>query len=176
MKFREYYAPPFVEDLNAFRTWAGASRISHREDLEGVFAIQPHLIKEHAKEVASWGTERVALFSAALFFTVLIDQICYTYFQHGYREFQHLTRYPKLRGLCPGGCQNRHPTLVFSWLAEALGESRFEFEHGYRNIVGDAIPVMKDEVFDFFCRHVSSIEPAAFWGQCESYVLRYEGE
>ena len=175
MTFREYYGAPFVEDVNTFRAWVAASRLSHREDLDGVFAIQPHLIEEHAHEIAKWGSERVALFATALFFTVLVDQVCYTHFHHAYSEFQHLTRYPKLCGLCPGGCQNRYPTDVFSWLAECFPSGRSELYGAYEHTVSDAVPVMKEEVLSFFSRYVRTIDPTQFWGWCERHLPRNEG-
>ena len=170
MTFREYYSAPFIEDLNAFRTWAKASKVSHQEDIDGVFAIQPHLTREHAKELATWGQDRLVLFATALFFTVLVDQVCYTHFRASYAYFQQLTRYPKLRGLCPGGCQNRHPSDIFTWIADCLQTTRTDMYRAYTATVGDAIPVMKEEVFEFFRCHLTAVDPTTFWAYCERFI------
>lgn len=60
----------------SFFGWATASQVSHQEDIDGVFATQPHLIREHAQELAAWGQDRLVLFATALFFMVLVDQVC----------------------------------------------------------------------------------------------------
>ena len=174
MNYREYYGQTFIEDLNAFRAWATASRVSHRENVDGVFAIQPHIIKENSKEIASWGTGRLGLFATALFFIVLVDQVCYTHFHYIYSKFQSLTRYPKLRGPCPGGCQNRHPSSIFSWLTPCLPQHDINFNLEFAPLVASALPIMKQEVFDFLKQHAPTVDKEAFWEKCAQHVPSQE--
>ena len=170
MNYREYYSQPFIEDLNAFRAWATASRVSHRENVERVFAIQPHIIQENSKVIASWGTERIGLFATALFFTVLVDQVCYTHFHYIYLKFQSLTLYPKLRGPCPGGCRNLHPSEIFSWLTPCLPQRDINFDMEYTPLVTSALPIMKQEVFDFFTHHAPTVDKETFWEKCAQHL------
>jgi len=170
MNYREYYGQPFTEDLNAFRAWATASRVSHKENVEGVFAIQPHIINENSKVISSWGNDRIGLFATALFFTVLVDQVCYTHFHSFYSKFQSLTRYPKLRGPCPGGCQNRHPRTIFSWLTPCLPQHNIKFDLKFASLISSALPIMKQEVFDFLTEHAPTVDKEAFWEKCSKHV------
>ena len=166
MNYNEYYGKLFIEDLNTFRGWTAESQISHREDVDGVFAIQFHIIDDNIYTIAPWGNERIGLFAAALFFTVLVDQVCYTHFHSIYVKFQSLTRYPKLRGPCPGGCQNLHPNTIFSWFTQCFKQHNINIDLDYKPIFTSAVTTMKNEVFDFILQHAPDVDEEDFWNRC----------
>jgi len=189
VKYRKYYGDPFLSDLDIFRTWAqGGPHGEHPKfSTNPIFAIQPYLFERHSHDLILWGEERLFLFSTAIFFTVLVDQVCYTHFNHSYPHFQHLTRYPKLRGPCPGGCNNRHPRDIF-WMVnyyvfkDDWPGGRYLKDHRpldpldhhrdllVRSLVGSATSLMKGEVFEFFQNHDIRIDPEEFWTHCIQHV------
>ena len=164
MTFREYYGDPFIEDLNAFRTWATVSQVSHQEDIDGVFAVQPNLIREHAKELAAWGQDRLVLFATALFFTVLVDQVCYTHFRTKLCILPATHPVSKATRLVPRGL-SESPSFsdILNWIADCLQTTRKDMYRAYAATIRDAIPVMKEEVLEFFRCHLTAVDPTTFW-------------
>jgi hypothetical protein len=143
--------------------------VSHRERTEGVFAIQPHLIGLHAAELAAWGVERIALCTVALFYVILRDQVCYTHFRGDYLMFEALTLYPKLRGNCPGGCQNLAPDEVFQLLDKVFGGNTIEFHELASKLRLSALPAIEEETNKLLLG-IPSICPHAFWKQVLFHV------
>src|SRR5688500_7663918 len=117
MLFADYYNKLFREDLAQV---LDASPPAHAHEPDEV-TIQPKTISEANLIVQSWAQDRRLLFAAGLFLTVLADQVCYTHFADSYPRFRSLTKYPKWRGDCPGGCLSHiHPGAVF----RTVGRSR----------------------------------------------------
>jgi len=109
--------------------------------------------------------ERLRLFATALFFTVLVDQVCYTHFRDIYLEFQSLTRYPKFCGDCPGGCYHHlHPMSIFETIGSAPGPA-YGWS-GQTKLLDEAIEVMHAEVLDFSNTYLPSIDGELFWRRC----------
>lgn len=111
-----YYGTQFRDDLR--RVLANA----HQIHPHGEVTIQPRSISRENRVIRMWREERRSLFASALLLTVLVDQVCYTYFKEVYPQFRALTMYPKFRGDCPGGCHRHlHPLTVLRAMGKEPG-------------------------------------------------------
>ena len=160
MTFKEYYGELFRADLDAV-----VSSGSPSHSAEGEVTIQPRTLSTENPVICSWDRERIDLFSTALFFTVLVDQVCYTYFRYIYTGFQSLTCYPKFRGDCTGGCRfHLHPKFIFEVITSSPGPA-YEWS-GTAKLLKEAINVMHFEVIDFFKDHIRCVDGEEFWVRC----------
>jgi hypothetical protein len=115
-------------------------------------------------------TERRALFGAALFFTVLVDQVCFTHFPAAYAEFNSLTRYPKLRGDCPGACDHHiHPVAIFEELGRHVSAAGNVDQFAYELLPPDTIAAMRREVTDFVQTNMPQLGDS-FWACCDREI------
>lgn len=162
MTFREYYHGPFHADLV---TVVDASPSPHHPSEHGAVIVQPRTLSAENPHIRAWGPGRTDHFASALYWTVLVDQVCYTHFKVHYGAFQRLTRYPKFRGNCPGGCSyNLHPRKILN----AIGSKPPNAWLGRAHLSNDAVDVMRNEIFDFFERHVTGIPSRDFWRRCRA--------
>ncbi len=107
------------------------------------------------------------LFAVALFFTVLIDMVCFTYYKDSYTKFQRLTLYPKLIGNCLSWCRyHLHPRDIFF----AMNQGRVATEPNLLFIekFTEATGVMEKETNDFFRQHLNEINGQEFWNRCKA--------
>jgi hypothetical protein len=169
--FGTYYNERFRNDLQQF--FAGIPDKSKHHDnydkrtyhiqYERLTKDKTHLdfLKTHADKVN---------FGIALFLTILVDEVCYTYYKQFYVEFKALTNYPKFIGNCPAGCSyHLSPSDIF--LAMNYGRisnqvSYTEERLDFRDAFIEAIPVMEREVLDFFQQHFTKINGNDFWQKC----------
>ena len=158
MTFREYYRDPFRADLVAV---VSALPSCHPPSEDGGVVIHPRTLSVENPHIRSWGPDRTDHFASALYWTVLVDQVCYTHFKSHYGAFQRLTRYPKFRGNCLG-CSHLHPRNILN----AIGSEPPNAWSGRARLSNDAVDVMREEIFDFFERHLKAIPPADFWRRC----------
>lgn len=160
MTFKQYYGDPFRADI-AKVILSGPPSHSER----GEVAIQPRTLSTMNPVIRSWDQEHIDLFVTAPFFTVLVDQVCYTYYREYYSQFQSLTRYPKFRGDCTGGCSHHiHPKYVFKVIASPPGP--YSSWSGTANFLEESIDVMHSEVTDFFGVHLKVSDGLNFWSRC----------
>ncbi|MDL1927938.1 hypothetical protein FCG40_02965 [Fimbriimonadia bacterium ATM] len=160
MTFKEYYGEPFRSDLGAIV----ASCPSLHSDWQDV-VVQPRTLSIENPAINGLTLERRNLFATALFFTVLVDQVCYTHFRAYYPQFRDLTRYPKFRGDCPGGCHSHlHPKSIFNAIGSPHGPA-YNWS-GRARFVDDAIEIMRAEVLDFFNTHLNAVDGEDFWRRC----------
>ena len=163
---REYYGDPFREDLASVMA---SGRSSHLHDPDP--AIQPRTLSTETPVIRSWNAQQRGLFAAALFITVLSDQVCYTYFRDCYAAFRVLTMYPKLKGDCPGGCStNIDPSSVFGATGRAPGAWPREDEVNYAALPVDLFAVLAIEIRSFFPARLAAIDPDQFLSHCETSI------
>lgn len=160
MTFIEYYGDTFRSDLNQV-----VQNCPSPHAMKGDVIIQPKMLTLENHTINSWKPDRINLFATALFFTILADQVCYTYFRDFYSQFQALTHYPKFRGDCPGGCYyHLHPTSIFKVIGSSPGPA--SMWSGKLKMLDDAIETMRREVLNFFNTYVKSIDGDLFWEKC----------
>ena len=92
MEPKDYYYKNFRAD---FAEFMAKSKMAHQHLDEGVYIPIQDLNEKtmsHLKD-DPWHTMR---FLYCLAFTILIDQVMYTYFKNDYKKFQSITLYPKI--------------------------------------------------------------------------------
>lgn len=168
MHYRTYYGDPFRADLSALLT-------AHHQPHDHPDAdrmIQPRMIAADTMPIRSWQRERLRLFTTALFYTVLVDQVAFAHFRSSYTQWRSRTMYPKLRGDCPGACRsNLDPRQVFGLVVRQSRDPYTEVTPlDCAAELGDARPVMRAEVLDFFRDHLPAVDGADFWRLCEMHL------
>lgn len=163
MPFSAYYRQVFRGDLNA--VLAQGWRSGH----EG--AVQPRMLSTENPVIAAMSEDRLGQFAAALYFTVLVDDVVHKHFRAHYESFHELTRYPKLLGDCPGGCDGeRQPSYVLGVVGERPGGYVVGYSMGYfprfRRAVTNAAGVMQREVIEFFDEYLPDVDGRAVWERC----------
>jgi hypothetical protein len=99
--FNTYYNSRFRQNINMFfSTIPDESRFHEDRSNKKLYAVQHERLTRRHNHLGFLGKEEKEYFSVALYFTILIDEVCYTYFKEDYSKFQALTNYPKLIGNC----------------------------------------------------------------------------
>jgi hypothetical protein len=96
-KFAAYYNEQFRKDIQKFFAKIPESSKHTFED-QKVFTVQYHTLTKDFNYLDFLDINQKAYFGTALFFTILVDQICFTYFRQHYNKFYALTLYPKFVG------------------------------------------------------------------------------
>lgn len=166
MLFADYYGDPFRSDLMC----VSAGLPPSHEHEPGTVVLQLRTLSTRNPAVVALSPERKALFGVALFLTVVTDQVCYTHFREHYALFRELTRYPKLKGDCPGGCgMNIHPSNALA-VGHRSGANSRGASDPWSPLPSDVISVMKTEVESFVAEHLSGVVPEEFWQRVEREI------
>jgi len=178
MDFNTYYNTRFKEDLNKFfSTIPDQSRFHEDISNKKIYSIQYDRLGKNSGHLDFLSDGEKINFGIALFFTVLVDMVCYTHFKNNYYEFKNLTLYPKFIGMCPGGCHYHYPPVaIFKALNNADNSKiknfkRLNFEDKYN----EALPLMEKEIKSFFKDHLKEINEVSFWENCRPelpYILQ----
>ena len=160
MDYYDYYGDPFREDLHAVLGALPSLHTTHTNDLN-IF-VQPRTLSNESPIIRNWNQYHVDLFATALFYSVLIDQVCHSYFRNVHPRFERLTRYPKLTGDCPGACfWHLHPSTILNCIGATPG--RLCSRSRKAKLVDGSREVMRNEVLDFFDKHLREVDGDAFW-------------
>jgi hypothetical protein len=180
--FAIYYRTKFRHDIDQFLSAIpDKSRFHEDNQNKHSFSIQYERLSKDFDHLDFLSKSDKENFGVALFFTVLIDMVCYTHYNQHYHEFNELTRYPKFIGNCPSGCNyHYHPSDIFSAMnfsrtkqIDNLSTERLEFYEKFN----EAIPIIEKEMRDFLKGHLSDIDGQDFWERCKSefpYRLKTE--
>jgi hypothetical protein len=165
--FKTYYSSKFRQDINQFfSTIPDDSRFHEDKDKKQIFSIQYERLTTSKNHLDFLSKEEKEYFGVALFFTVLTDMVCYSYYKDNYEKFQSLTRYPKLIGNCLSWCHYHiHPREIFHAMNQERNPS--EAQLLFIDKFSDAIDTMKKEIVKFFKEHLSEINGEIFWENCE---------
>ncbi len=113
---KEYYENRF---RSQFEEWVKNTH-AHEHPGEGIYISFQDL---NWKNISHISLEDRVFFSYSLGWTVLIDQVMYTYFKKDYPKFQSLTQYPKMEyGITS---INVSPRDIFSWRGNVLNRTEF---------------------------------------------------
>jgi len=174
MDFEEYYNKRFRTDIQRFfMTIPDESRFHEDRINKQIFSIQYERLsggsrnnpRDDGRDHLDFLTTKQEKenFGVALFFTILVDEVFYTYYKENYNKFQHFTRYPKFMGNCLSWClYHLHPKEVFSAMNRNLSNEYLIFYDTFL----EAIPIMEREIKDFFCNHMPTINGQEFWDKC----------
>lgn len=161
--FATYYRTKFSSDIIQFFTTIPDSSKFHFCLIEKIFKIQYYRLNRDYEHLNFLSTTDKEFFGVALFFTVLTDMVCYSCFHQYYDQFRKLTQYPKFIGNCHSECHNHlEPKYIFeamNYSREGCPPVRLEFAEKFK----EAIPVMEEEVKDFFPKHLPEIDGQEFW-------------
>jgi len=143
--FNTYYNSRFRQDINTFfSTIPDESRFHEDRENKKVFSVQYERLTPLHHHLDFLSTEGREYFGVALFFTVLVDEVCYTYFKDDYNQFQALTNYPKLIGNCRLCCfYHLHPQDVFAAIKRGR---KLDFKEKFL----ESIETMELETISFF--------------------------
>ena len=167
-EFDKYYNGQFRNDLQKFfATIPDESKFHEDRENKQVYSIQyERLTKEHKHLDFLTTNQNKVNFAVALFFTILVDEVCYTHFKYDYSNFKRLTLYPKFIGNCPGGCRYHfHPSDIFLAMNKGKDGSSSDLLVFY-NTFSNAVPTLERETKDFFSRYLTSISGNDFWERC----------
>jgi hypothetical protein len=165
--FKTYYNLQFRQDINKFfSTIPDESRFHEDKDQKRIFSIQHERLTPKNNHLDFLDKEEKELFGVALFFMVLTDMVCFTYYKDQYNKFQRLTRYPKLIGNCLSWCHyHLHPRDIF--YAMNQGRNATEKHLLFTIKFYDAVETMEKEVIDFFNQQLTEISGTEFWDRCK---------
>jgi len=169
MIFREYYRHRFNADLARFIVSIPAKSHNHDADMGGAFTIQYGNLTKDRPHLDVIDQDSRSNFALALFFTLLADEVCYTYFRSQYGPFQTLTQYPKFIGNCPSSCRTHfHPSHIFGAINYSRDPQNSEQRPNVHveDTFDDATDVIRDELFDLFTNHLPAIDSSDFWIRC----------
>lgn len=164
-QFATYYNQQFRQDLNKFFSEIpDESRFHEDQQKKNIFSIQIERLTGNYPHLDFLNNEEKAFFGVALYFTILVDMVCYTYYKKDYLFFQNLTRYPKFIGNCPGGCRYHfHPSRIFEFMSRNRSVKK---KLSFSEVFQMAIPVMRQEVEDFFQENMWQLNGKLFWEKC----------
>jgi len=104
-------------------------------------------------------------FGVALFFTILVDEVCYIPYRDNYETFRQLTRYPKFSGNCLTMCRY-HLLPAYIFVAMNLGQSGSSPNYlVFYYTFFKAIPIMEEETKVFFQKYLPTISGQEFWNK-----------
>ena len=166
--FKTYYNSEFRKDINLFfSTIPDASRFHEDTENKQVFSIQHEKLTPNKNHLDFLDTEQKEYFAVALFFTILIDMVFYTYYRNEYAKFNNLTKYPKLIGNCLSWCRfHLHPREIFNAMnhGKRANEKNLIFIEKFEQ----AIEPMKIETLDFINQYLPEIDANEFWRKCKN--------
>lgn len=165
--YQKYYTSKFRKDINQFfSTIPDKSKFHEDLNNKSTFSIQYERLTPQLNHLDFLDKEEKEYFGVALFYTVLVDMVCFSHFKQYYERFKKLTMYPKFIGNCPGGClYHFHPRDIFLAMNKGriLSEQYLEF---FKKFL-EAEEPMKEEVMSFFNEYMSEIDGVEFWEKCQ---------
>ncbi len=167
LNFKIYYNIKFREDLNTFFSSIPDESKFHEDRLnKQIFSIQFERLTHKNNHLIFLDHGSKELFSVALFFTVLVDMVCYTHYNEHYNKFSNLKNSPKLIGDCLSWCHTHlHPEEIFRAMNHgAKPNERLLFQEKLL----EASEYFKEEVISFFGVHMQEIYGIEFWRRCKT--------
>src|SRR5881397_61460 len=165
VSFEAYYGETFRKDLGAVLD----VRLPRQHVFGDEVTLQPRSLSVENPVVNAWDRQHRAVFEVALFLTVLVDQVCYTYYRAHHERFASLTQYPKWRGDCPGGCSAHiHPRHILGVVGRTAGHGPQAPGVDTLAVLASAKPVLEREVRSFCEQHMPELNADEFWARCSA--------
>lgn len=175
--FKTYYHYKFKEDINKF-FFSIPDESKFHEDIvnKKVFSIQYERLTPEKNHLKFLEEEEKEYFAVALFFTILTDMVCFTYYKQYYNKFNALTEYPKLIGNCLGWCRfHLHPKEIFVGMNQ--GRSATDNQLVFYDKFLEAMETMNEETIGFFKKYLNEIKGESFWEKCrKEFPYQYQNE
>ena len=187
MNFKTYYKDFFQQDVSNFVAQIPVEGNKHYDKQN--FNIQYFFLTPNYCYLDIVPTNRQGYFVVALFWTVLLDQVCYSKFRSGYNKFQSKTMYPKFIGNCTAPSlissecgHNQHPQKILKAVNDYSDSgNRFDFDRVifkkdeteikrekiyFDKIIKESKPVIIKEIKIYFEQHQPEINWEDFSGKC----------
>ena len=168
--FDKYYNGQFRQDIQTFFSKV-PDRSKHTFDDKKIFTVQYQTLTKDFNYLDFLDINQKAYFGTALFFTVLVDQVCFTHFRQYYDKFHSLTLYPKFVGNSPSTDRTNFPPrdifLAFNYSRDKdkmFNTPNVEFWQAFN----EAKPVIERETIEFFKNHLSEIDGQNVWDKCST--------
>lgn len=165
--FKTYYKSKFRDDLIVFfSTIPDESKFHEDPQNKLIYSIQYERLTPAFDHLNFLDKEGKEYFGTALFFSVLIDMVCFTHFKIHYKKFRNLKGSPKFIGNCPFGCNvHYHPSEIFFAMNKACSNNKPQLD--FCEKFSDAINTMHKETIGFFIEYLPEIEAGTFWSKCK---------
>ncbi len=163
-----YYKNQFRTDIQKFfSSIPDESKFHEDRDQKLVYSIQYGRLTGNDNNLGFLITNQEKInFGVALFFTVLVDEVFYTYYRSSYQEFQRQTRTPKFIGNCLTMCRyHLHPKEIFGAMNKDVGGASSDYLVFYKTFI-EAIPVMGAVTKSLLINYFPSISWEEFWKKC----------
>ncbi len=180
--FETYYLTKFRQDINQFfSTIPDQSKFHEDNQNKQTLSIQYERLTREFDHMNFLSADDKVNFGVALFFTVLVDEVCYTHFHSNYETFRRLTLYPKFIGNCLSWCHyHLHPRDIFNAMNQTQIKSQDNTSFNrldFYDKFNEAIPIMKTEILNFFKQYLSDVDEQQFWEKCKiefPYIINNE--
>ena len=168
MDFDKYYNEQFRQDIQTFFSKI-PDRSKHTFEDRDIFTIQYQTLTKDFNYLDFLNLNQKAYFGTALFFTILVDQVCYTHFRQYYDKFQRLTLFPKFVGNGPSWDRTNFPPRdIFGAFNYSRDKDKMINTQNvdFWQVYNEAKSVMEREIKDFFIKHLCEIDGQLFWDKC----------
>lgn len=187
LTFKTYYKEYFEQDILKFVKQIPIQGNKHYDKQN--FNIQYFFLTPNYRYLDIVPTNRQGYFAVALFWSVLIDQVCYSKFRFAYDKFHSKTLSPKFIGNCTAPSlmssecgYNQHPNKVLQAINDYFDKgNRFDFDREifkkdeienkrvkiyFDEIFEESKSVIMEEIKAYFEKHQPEINWEEFWGKC----------
>lgn len=191
LTFKTYFKELFHQDIEMFGKQIPIDGNKHYQ--KELLNIQYFTLTPNYNYLEVIAIDRRAFFAVALFWIVLIDQVCYSYFRFGYSQFQSKTMYPKFIGNCTAPSMmssecghNQNPRKILQAINDYSDKgNRFDFEREifkkdeskihreiiqFDLIIEESKSVISEEVKNYFEQYQPEINWEDFWRKCLSEI------
>ncbi len=160
MEFEQYYNSLYRTHYSQFISQIpDESRYHNDLERKEIITIQRSRLSNKYTYLDFLKGEEYNHFIIALYYSVLVDMVFFTYYPQNYQQFQSLTKYPKFIGDCLSTCRfHLEPNEIFKIIRHKID---------YKKNLSLAIPVMKTEVLNFFRDYLPEIDGEIFWNKCK---------
>jgi hypothetical protein len=168
--FDKYYSNQFRQDIQTFFATV-PDRSKHTFDDKNVFTVQYQTLTKDFNYLDFLDLNQKSYFGTALFFTVLVDQVCYSHYRQDYEKFCKLTLYPKFVGNSPSTDRTNFPPRdIFRALNYSRDKDKMSNTPNVElwQTFNEAITIMERELKNFFQQHLNEINGQEFWDRCVS--------
>jgi hypothetical protein len=159
MEFEKYYNSLFRTHYSQFISQIpDESRYHDDPERKEIITIQRSRLSNKYNYLNFLKKEEYNHFIIAMYYSILVDMVFFTYYQEDYHKFQSLTQYPKFIGDCLSTCRfHLEPNDIFKIISRKID---------YKKNLSEAIPVMKIEVLNFLKDYLPEIDGEIFWNRC----------
>lgn len=166
MEFEQYYNTLFRTHFNQFVSQIpDESKYHDDSERKEIITIQRERLTKKYNYLNFLSKIEYDFFSISLFYTILIDMVCYTHFKPFYSEFQTLTKYPKLIGNCMTMCRfHLEPFEIFKAMKLDM-----ELDKN-KGISENATMFFEKNVTDLFNKYFPLIDSKEFWNLCKNEI------